>query len=197
MIIGSHNSWSYLRPKKRWMRLIAFTARCQRVDIRKQYELGVRCFDLRFRVEIVTKVVAHGPIVYTELGWDSELKWSILSDLLWLNEKGDCYVRVIHEARTKSQHSELGDYIFRNECESLENCFKNIKWWCGRNLYNWERDYKFKGEEPTCQETYGSVVPGKKWLYGWWPWLYARTHNRKIRERGTDKDILLIDYVDI
>ena len=58
-------------------------------------------------------------------------------------------------------------------------------------------DYQFEGEEPTCEETYGSVVPGKKWLYGWWPWLYAVTHNKAIKAQGTDKDILLIDFVDL
>ena len=192
MVIGSHNSWSYLRPKKWWMRLIAFTARCQRVDIKKQYELGVRCFDLRFRFKRhMDMEIAHGPVVYDLTGFFAG------QDLYFLDQKGDCYVRVIHEVRTEEQYTKTAVELFQAECEGIERRFKNIQFWCGRNLYNWERDYTFKGDEPTCQETYGSVVPGKKWLYGWWPWLYARTHNRKIRERGTDKDILLIDYVDI
>ena len=50
MILGSHNSWSYLPPKHWWMWPIHFMAKCQRVDIREQYEkYGVRCFDLRVR----------------------------------------------------------------------------------------------------------------------------------------------------
>ena len=41
------------------------------------------------------------------------------------------------------------------------------------------------------------VMPEKKWLYGWWPWLYAVTHNKAIKAKGTDKDIQLIDFVDV
>ena len=47
--------------------MIAFAARCQRVDIREQYlKYGVRCFDLRVRLdEFGYLVVAHGPVIYT------------------------------------------------------------------------------------------------------------------------------------
>ena len=31
----------------------------------------------------------------------------------------------------------------------------------------------------------------------WIPVLYAKLKNRKIRKEGTDKDILLIDFVDL
>ena len=193
MVIGSHNSWSYLRPRRWWMRLIAFAARCQRVDIREQYlKYGVRCFDLRVRLdEFGRLVVAHGPVIYTLT------IYKVCLDLDWLNGKGDCYVRVLHEARTKSQYTEKSINWFGYFCHAIEESYPGIKFWCGLNLYDWKVDYQFKGDDPTCEETYGSVVPGKKWLYGWWPWLYAVTHNKAIKAKGTDKDILLIDYVDV
>jgi hypothetical protein len=50
--------------------------------------------------------------------------------------------------------------------------------------------------EPTCEENYSSVMP-PKWLDDWFPWLYAKLNNRKILSKGTDKDILLIDFVNI
>ena len=192
MVIGSHNSWSYLRPRKWWMRLIAFAARCQRVDIRTQYlKYGVRCFDLRMRYEHLEGVYAHGPVEYDMSCVD------VANALFWLNEKGDCYVRVIHEARTKEQYTKVGVELFREDCQQMQEHFPNIQFWCGRNLYDWNVDYQFQGDEPTCEETYGSVVQGKKWFYGWWPWLYAVTHNKRIKARSTEKDILLIDFVDI
>ena len=66
MILGSHNSWSYLPPRRWWMRPIAFMAKCQRVDIRTQYErYGVRCFDLRVRFnKYGLGIVAHGIVEY-------------------------------------------------------------------------------------------------------------------------------------
>ena len=197
MVIGSHNSWSYLRPRKWWMRLIAFAARCQRVDIRDQYlKYGVRCFDLRVRTDKLGRlVVAHGPIVYT---FTAD---KIYNDLAWLDSKGDCYVRVLHEVRTRKQHNADRVKAFVHFCEAVEDSYPRIKFWCGRNLYDWKLDYIFgdffSWEELSCEETYGSVVTGKKWLYGWWPWLYAVTHNKQIKAKGTDKDILLIDYVDL
>ena len=47
MNIGTHNSLTYLTPKKWWQKLIKFTAKCQEVDYEKQYELGARVFDIR------------------------------------------------------------------------------------------------------------------------------------------------------
>ena len=32
MRLASHNTFTYLTPRKWWGRLLAFTARCQRVD---------------------------------------------------------------------------------------------------------------------------------------------------------------------
>jgi hypothetical protein len=174
------------------MRLIAFAARCQRVDIRTQYlKYGVRCFDLRIRYEENGRLIlAHGIVEY-----DYSFT-TILDDLIWLDGKGDCYVRVILEVRNYSQYTYMNFINFKIHCASFEKTFQHTRFWCGRNLYNWEQNYFF-GDDPSCEETYGSVVPGKKWLYGWWPWLYAVTHNKAIKARGTDEDILLIDYVDI
>ena len=193
MVIGSHNSWSYLRPRKWWMRLIAFAARCQRVDIREQYlKYVVRCFDLRVRTDKSGRlVVAHGPIVYM-LTADK-----IYNDLAWIDDKGDCYVRVLHETRNSKQYTDDSVRSFVAFCKVIEDCYPHIQFWCGRNLYDWKVDYQFNGDDPTCEENYGSVIKGKKWLYGWWPWLYAVTHNKQIKVKGTDKDILLIDYVDL
>ena len=192
MVIGSHNSWSYLRPRRWWMRLIAFAAKCQRVDIRTQYlRYGVRCFDLRIRFdENGMPIVAHGPVEYnmkTGNLWD---------DLKWLDQKGDVFIRVLHEVRTKEQYTAESIKLFKSFCLDKTEEYYNTVFWCGRNLYNWEVDYWFD-KDPSCEETYGSVVSGKKWLYGWWPWLYAVTHNKAIKAQGTDKDILLIDYVDV
>lgn len=188
MIIGSHNSWSYLPPLRWWMKPVAFMAKCQRVDIRKQYEQGVRCFDLRVRFNKYGQgIVAHGIVEYCYTASQ------IYKDLAWLNDRGDCYVRVIHEVRSASQYKNRCLLAFGRLCSRLESEYEDICFWCGRNLYDWEKDYDF-GIDPTCEENYGSV--SSKWL-AWWPWLYARLHNRSVLAAGTQKDILLIDFVDI
>lgn len=192
MIIGSHNSWSFLRPRKWWMRLIAFTARCQRYDIRTQYETyGVRCFDLRLRfTDQGNIIIAHGLVEY-----ENHQQRLLFDELPFLDKKGDVFVRVILETRSKKQYTPLQVSCFRQYCQKFVEIYPNIHFWCGRNLFNWEVDYAFK-EEPTCEEKYSSVCPPKV-IDDWWPWLYAWIHNPKNISQGTKSDILLIDYVDI
>ena len=187
MILGSHNSWSYLPLRKWWMRPIAFMARCQNIDIRKQYEMGVRCFDLRIRYVKWKLQVAHGLIVY------EITEQQLIDDLEFLDSKGDCMVRILHEARTKKQY-EPSKPFFQSFCYKIKSDFPQISFWCGRNLYDWQKDYDF-GDEPSCEERYSSVCPPK--LLAWWPWQWAILHNREVREKGTESEILLMDFVDI
>ena len=192
MILGSHNSWSYLSPKKWYLKLFRFAAQCQDVDIATQYlTYKVRCFDLRlqFDDEGHTKIV-HGSMTF-DYNWED-----VLNDLAFLNIKKDCYVRVIHDVRTESAHTPLRISYFQNRCKELLVKFPNIVFWNGRNLYNGEKDYVFKPstDKITCEELYSSVrYP--KYLDDWFPRLYALIMNHKNRKKGTDKDILLIDFV--
>lgn len=189
MILGSHNSWSFLPVRRWWMKPIAFMAKCQSVDIQEQYELGVRCFDLRVRFDGNILTLVHGIVEYrydlTEL----------LFTLLWLDLQEDCYVRVLHDVRNKRQADGSSTAEFRRFCARLEEEYPHIRFWCGRNLYDWQVDYDF-GIYPTCEERYASVCKPRI-LDDWWPWIYARLQNKKILEHGTDKDILLVDFIDI
>lgn len=191
-ILGSHNSWSYLKPRKWWMRLIAFTARCQSATIIEQYTLhDVRCFDLRLRWDKKgNMILAHGIVEY-KYTWEM-----LMNDLTFLNTRGDCYVRVLHEIRNKTQRKESTIGTFQKYIFYLEQRFPHIHWWCGRNLYNWEYDYNFDSPKPTCTEKYSSACP-PKYLDDWYPWLYAKLNNEKILQQGTTDDILLIDFVNI
>ncbi|MBR1449795.1 MAG: hypothetical protein IJ588_13780 [Prevotella sp.] len=185
MIIGSHNSWSYLRPAKWWMHLIAFTARCQCVDIHTQYEqYGVRCFDLRVRFEGTGVRLVHGHVAY---------KGSPDADLTFLNERGDCSVRLILDTRTRKPYLAQRD-AFRAYCDFVACLYHSIRFWCFRNLYDWQQEVP--SLEPSCEERYASVQPPRL-LDDWFPWLYARLHNHRNISAGTEKEILLIDYVNI
>lgn len=174
------------------MRLIAFTARCQSATIIEQYTLhDVRCFDLRLRWDKKgNMILAHGIVEY-------KYNWLMLIDTLtFLNTRGDCYVRVLHETRNRKQYTTASIALFQTCCQLLQSKFTNIHFWCGRNLYNWEYDYHFESPEPTCTEKYSSVCP-PKYLDDWYPWLYAKLNNEKILQQGTKDDIMLIDFVNI
>ena len=190
MVLGSHNSWSYLKPKVWWKRPFAFIGKCQDKDIKTQYEeYNVRCFDLRIKYDRSgTPVISHGFLEF-DITMDE-----LYEDLKWLNSKGDVYLRILFEARTRKEY-EIGKYFFGETCAMIEKKFKKLKCWCGRNLYNWEVDYNFNNH-PTCTEKYSSVC-SPKWIDDWWPRLFALRKNKKIKEEGTYSDILLIDFVNI
>lgn len=191
MILGSHNSWSYLPVKQWYLKPLAFTARCQNVDIKTQYEkYGVRCFDLRVRFTPTDGlIIAHGIIEY------KYNYYNLIDDLAYLDSKGDCCIRVLHETRNKKQYTVYSKNSFIDFCDYIKRTFNRIKFWCGRNLYNWEVDYDFE-YKPECEENYSSVK-APKLIDDWWPWLYAKRHNKEIIEKGTDKDILLMDFVNL
>lgn len=186
MVIGSHNSWSYLSPKKWWMKPFIFMAKCQDLSIIEQYNLGVRCFDLRVKFPFT---VSHGFMDY-KITWNQ-----LMSDLKWLdrNSRGDIYIRVLHEVRNKKDYTTFNIESFRNFCTYIKNEYKDLKFWCGRNLYNWQVDYKFY-YDPTCEEKYASVC-NPKIIDDWYPRIFAKLNNKEIIKQGTDKDILLIDFV--
>ena len=188
MILGSHNSWSFLPPKKWWQRALAFTARCQRLNIKEQYNAGVRCFDLRLRYKDGTMYVVHNSFVYCKLN-------DIEKDLDWLDSRGDVVVRVVHDVRKGSDWTKDAIHEFSQCCIWLDTFF-NMKFWCGRNLYNWEVDYEFD-YKPQCTEMYSSVC-SPRIIDDWYPLVYAKRNNAWIRrEEYKEDEILLIDFIDI
>lgn len=183
MILGSHNSWSFRTPTQWWLKPLRFTAQCQDLSLEEQYNFGVRCFDLRIRFDKKNNpIIAHGIIEYGKLS-DNDLKY--------LNNKKDVCIRLIHEVRTKKQYTEKSKNLFINLCKDLLTKYSNIKFWCGRNLYNWEIDYKFD-YNPTCKEIYSSVC-SPKLVDDWYPRLFAKVNNKNIIP--CEEDILLVDFI--
>lgn len=188
-ILGSHNSWSYLPPKKWWMKLIAFTAKCQSKTIQEQYsKYNVRCFDLRIRFDKNDKlVIAHGIVEYDYSEKD------LFKDLTYINNRNDCFVRVLHEVRTKKAYTEKGVKLFDEFCTKLEKDYPNIQFYNGKNLYNYKVDHYF--DSNIIEDGKYASVCSPKLIDDWIPWIYARLNNKKNLKKGTSADILHIDFV--
>ena len=191
-VIGAHNAWSFLSVRKWWMWPFKFMARCQKANIKEQYMLhDVRCFDLRVYFNKDGELtIRHGMLEYE---YDED---RLMKDLEFLNNRSEkCYIRVLHEVRTQKKYTEDAIEMFQMFCERVEKRFPKLKFWCGRNVVNWTVDYEFKNH-PTCEEKYSSVCPPNI-IDDWIPILYAKINNRNVRRDGTDKDILLMDFVNI
>lgn len=87
----------------------------------------------------------------------------------------------------------------------MQKIYNNITFVGGRRKYDWELLYDFHTEEPTLDDKYSSTTHpfgGKKnsifaKIDDIWPWLYAKLHNKKNYQKGTDKDVLFLDFVNI
>lgn len=194
-MLGSHNSWSF-GPTK-WY-IPSFVCRCQKLNIQEQYNAGVRLFDLRLRMsDYYHWGVSHGSAFF---------KINFFEDLKWLNEKGDCYVRIVLEYNKKPDFSSWIENYFCEVCEFYELTFPKIKFFGGNRKWDWNIVYKFKNPDEPLLDRYSSTTSlfksDNKFLRiidDWWPWLYAKLRNKKIvkeyNENGPFDKWLFIDFV--
>ena len=65
MKIGSHNSITYATPRKWWMKLFAWAARCQEIPIEEQFKMGIRLFDFRYKINAKNHILNSLAVLYT------------------------------------------------------------------------------------------------------------------------------------
>lgn len=199
-MIGSHNSWTF--GKTKWY-VPAFVARCQCVNIPKQYKLGARVFDLRLRWEDHQFKTSHGAVIFNT---------NFLTDLLFLSRQAlvnqeKIYVRVILEYNNEPFNRGEIEHQFIQLLNGLLEYYPYLTFFGGRWKYSWEQIYKFKENEPVLVDKYSSTTSLFKSdskllriIDDWWPWLYARLKNKKNykvwKEQG-EKDCLFIDFVNM
>ena len=204
MNIGTHNSLTYLTPKKKKKKLIKFTAKCQEIDYEKQYELGARVFDIRLWYDDDLKMeIRHGRVSY-------KIGYTILFRMLdFLEEKGDCYVRIICEEDSFAKNDPIvidKEKCFIDDCRYIESLYNNIKFFGGNRKYDWKVLYNFENKDiPNLIDRYSSTTSlfksDKKWLAvldDLYPKLYAKLKNKQLIKEHNDKEgYLFIDFINI
>lgn len=192
MKLASHNSWTYLKPKTILQKLIAFTAKCQEVDIYKQYnKYNVRGFDLRIRLNDDNKVtICHNLVEYKN---SSNILKSTLS---YLNDKRDTNVRVMLECRNKIQDTQKQRDWFIKYCRHLEEAYPNIRFYGGTITGESTILYNF-GHYVDVEGNYSSWPKKSNPLVGLYPYKYAKKHNKDIINKGSTHEYLMIDFANI
>lgn len=185
--LGSHNSMTYLPPKQWWLKPFHFIAKCQNKTLQEQYECGVRVFDIRVKWDNKNDkwVFAHGSMTFK--CYDVKYYFNYLNNL---NEHID--IRLILEYNREPNNI---DYIvnkFQNDVKEWQQQYINISFFAFNRKYDWlvlcHANYK-----PTIYQAVSSMTGSI--LDDWCPWFYAKLHNKDILKQGTDKNILLIDFV--
>jgi len=145
-MIGSLNTMSYLEPLKWWKKPLAWFKRSQETSIQEQYEkYNVRAFDLHiyFIGDHDMAIIKYGNIEYKT--------FSIYEILNYLNNKGDCYVRVVLEETSLSGEKDKingRESRFFDYCSKIEIIYPQIKFFGGYRECDSYKIYKFKNESP-------------------------------------------------
>ena len=205
MQLATHNTMSYLPPKQWYLRPLSFLAKCQSVDYKVQYEKGSRAFDLRLYFDKnENPEFRHGFFRYSA---------DALYDVLNFADKHQMSVRVLLEIRgnfdkANEEHRRQA-ILFYLLCLRFQSIYNNIRFFGGRTTDDGTLIYPFGySSEPNLIHKYSSTTSFFKSdkyflriIDDWWPWLYARLHNKKnIKEYIENNDtpgLLYIDYINI
>lgn len=189
MIIGTHNSMTYLEPKKWWFKLCPIFWRCQKKTIQEQWDAGVRCFDLRITFEKDgTPVFAHGIVklkgdVYKTI---NEIDSLVGKRIVAFNNYA-VYVRIVCEDLTKDES--IAENFNRLCLELLKTDY--IVPFEGRRKGDWKLLYSF-AYKPKLNQFVGSMAPDARWYEKLMPWFYAKRMNKR---NEAIENITLYDFI--
>lgn len=183
MELGTHNSMTYLKPKKWYLYPFQFIARCQSMTIEEQYYSGIRLFDIRITYDKDgNPEFRHGLMAY---------KGDVYKCLTWLNNSNNpIKIRLILEVKRPNSNIES---FFIKDVERFKELYPNLTFYEGRRKCDWEQLVNL----PTINvEQPVSSVDGPNKLNDLWPWLYAKKHNAENRIKYKDAEYVLMDFID-
>lgn len=202
MKLGSHNSFTYLKPKKWYMRIFTLFAKCQNKNIFEQYKVGARYFDLRIRFKgnkpsYSDIIVAHGLMEYN-INW--EQLYYILNDLnnIAFKYNETVYIRLLYEmpSRDKSKYARIRECKFVEICNNLKTWFPHLIFCGGQRKHDWKQ-LVVLDPHPKSIDLYASRT-WKVWD-DWCPRLYAHFMNNKNYKKYKDAEpkdgFMLMDFV--
>ena len=183
VIIGTHNSMSFLKPKHWWMRPINWLfAQCQNNET-AVFNGG--CMDIRIYWDNDDWRFAHGLVSYE---FNSEF-CSIYATIDKFVKSGVRYFRITLER-------DGCEYKFVNLCILLKYRYidKNVTFLGGYRKSNWKQLYDFGTNDIPIHQWVGSMADDARWYERFIPRLYAKRMN-KHNLRNAKTGINLYDFI--
>lgn len=181
MFIGSHNTMSYLPPRRWWQWPLRIFARCQRRTLAEQIAAGIRVFDLRVYRDGDRWHFAHGLVSFR----GAEL-YGVLEQL-----PPHSIVRLILERGRKNVMA------FRALCQHLEAAHKHLTFIGGRRKKDWALLYDFAANKQYPDwlifQHVSSMAADARWYEKILPCLYARRRKPSMDELA--EGIHLYDFI--
>ena len=193
-IIGTHNTMTYLKPRKWYGWFMIPFARCQRKTLEGQWADGARCFDLRVRFEQDgTAYFAHGRMA---LDIDAD-PYVIIGKLMdkASNENTAIYLRLILEDPQKTNY---GAFYFRQFCKAVDDMrsqYKsgNVTLFGGNRKGDWAQIVTFD-YVPNLMQYVGSMATDARWYEKIMPFAYAHRRN-KANKQNPQGNIAIYDFI--
>lgn len=190
MLIGSNNSFSYLKPVSILDRLTWFLHRCQDIDYVEQYEKwNVRLFDVKIYFDTSNKVYfKNGNVTYVSP--------SIHEVLDYFNSKGDVKLIVTLEETEQDVMLYSTDKMierFKKFCKMIETAYPNIVCYGGRRSRDGIVLYEFENnsyEQPCLDD--GNT---KKWYIKRFPFIAKYRNFKVIWGFKSKKDFLMLNFI--
>lgn len=202
-ILGTHNSMSYLPPRRWWHRFMLPFARCQSKTIDEQLAAGARCFDLRMAFD-------HHGMAHFRHGWclfgGGETVTGVLTRLQQCGEP--IYVRLILEKpltpwnavkkalglKVAQKPDPVNEYYFPRRCALYQKTYKGLTFIGGNRKYDWAQLHDFGTGGIPLHQWVSSMDSAAPWWQRLLPRLYARKHNAA-NLQATQPGINLFDYI--
>ena len=183
MVIGTHNTMTFLKPKFFLFKYTSWFWRCQKKTLREQWEKGVCCFDLRVNFEKDgTPYFAHGIV---KLKGDV---YQYIEQLKQLSSRNILYVRLVCEdLRGKEQSQEY----FIKFCKYVETYLSDAIVFEGRLKKGWKLLYDFD-HNFNLNQYVGSMASNARWYERFIPILYAKRLNQQMLPQ---EDITIYDFI--
>ena len=203
MLIGTHQSMSYLEPISKWDRLFHFFSQAQEVDIETQYkQFGVRVFDIRLYVDKNMRICfKHGSIL---------LKTFSVYDILgFLNKMGDCYAKITLELDDEDFANPLIIEKYRRfeeYCRVIEEIYPYITFFggvtnlTGQILYRFAKNKHNLTHVSSMYRSHSSIKESfVNSLSHFFPRWFIKTRNKylldKILSDNSSQNYILMDFI--
>ena len=191
-MIGSHNTFSYLPIKNKWLLFLKPWYKCQEYDIITQINKDVRYFDVRIRFSKKGELqIVHNKIVFDI---NEKQFWDIMNNVKELTTKLNTvlYFRVILDIRKKPNDELNQVYWFSQFINKFSQYNEHIILVQAIVYWNWTIiDYI---STPEIIEDHASV--NAKWYeYILGNKYYAVSVGAKYLNRKNDETVYLLDFV--
>lgn len=174
---------TFNKPKHWYEYLLLPISRCQygNINLSKLYNKGVRCFDIRIRVDDEDNIIlCHGICDFKGNVYD------VLDEINSFDDK--CYVRIFPDGFDWETFKEE----FIKFCEDIKIKYPLLIFFCA-DTGGYRINYSGFNYTPTLNQYVGSIADAR-WYEKIIPWFYAKRMNKKNLEKNKG-DIALFDFL--